>query len=176
LSSQNKTWPNTVRNNHHCRLVELTRLADPFLNIGAGRISQRDLPRLLLLILMVTTIPFLSGCPNGNSGAKSPAITLDVTDCPKDKIKITLTADKLQKGEKWTTIVKVNVRCDDQPVKKAELKIEVEGGWWTQRYTTNDDGNLTVSGPPKDGNPGNQKITVTVRGLDGEKTQDVTIP
>jgi hypothetical protein len=131
--------------------------------------------RVLLVLPALAGMGSLSGCPDsGKSGGSQPVITLTATDCPKGQINMTVKATEFQQGAKWRTKVEVTVTCGGQPI-KAEIKISVSGGWWTEKFQTDAQGKLTATGPPKDGEPSGQSVTVTVQGSDGETQKQVPI-
>jgi hypothetical protein len=146
-----------------------------------SRAEQRNpvswflLSTAMLFLGLASSLFLQEGCPRGSAPPPPPTITLNAIDCPKDQVQINPTVTKTGGGgRKWALHVSVAVKCNGRPI-KAEFLVKVDD-WWTQKYITNDNGELTVNGPPQDGDPGGQSVNVTVNGNDGEKQETLTVP
>ena len=129
--------------------------------------------RLLISSLALLSLLIFCGCP----GTGTPTITLTVTDCAKADITITdNTRITPQPGNQWSLSTVVTVMCNGQPVKDAEIKFEF---WWpggTFSRKTNSSGKIHYTKKGHGTTPTNKTFTVTIKGNDGEKSQDFSIP
>lgn len=131
----------------------------------------KHLHRVLSLLILLASATLCS-CPDKNSGK---GITLTAVNCPAKDVHINVKPSKNQKSGKWRITLDVAVTCGDQTT-QAEFKVEVSS-WWTQKYKTDNQGKLTVTGPAEDGDPGGESAKVTVLGSNNsETTQTVSIP
>jgi hypothetical protein len=139
-----------------------------------GDALATHLPKLLSVLILLASAT-LCACPDKNSGTAPPAITLTAINCPAKDVRINVKPSKNLKSGKWRITLDVTVTCGDQPT-QAEFKVQVSN-WWSQKYKTDNQGKLTVTGPAEDGDPGGESAKVTVLGSgNSEATQTVSIP
>ncbi|MEJ2595224.1 MAG: hypothetical protein P8100_08910 [bacterium] len=123
---------------------------------------------IVLLLLSIFT-----GCPDSST----PKITLTVTDCNKNDITVTENTNiTTQSGNQWSLSTTITVKCSGQPVPNAEIKLEF---WWpggTFKRTTNESGEVRYTKRGHGDKPSNKTFTVTIKGNDGDKDVDFTIP
>lgn len=128
--------------------------------------------RFFALFCVLICLPAFYGCPGSN-----PKITLTVTDCAVDNITVTEnTRITTQAGSQWSLNSTITVKCNGQPVNNAEIKVEF---WWpdgTYKLTTNANGVARYTKRGQGSKPSNKTFTVTIKGNDGTKPYDFTIP
>ena len=127
--------------------------------------------KLTALIGILLLLPAFYGCPGG-----TPKITLKVTDCSKDDITITeVSTLRSQAGSQWTFRTKITVKCNGQVVKGAELKVKF---WFkdAMKLKTNKDGEINYHKSGQGSKPSGEKFKVTIKGNDGERTEEFTTP
>lgn len=126
---------------------------------------------LYLFILTIIVLGFY-GCPGGD-----PKISLEVTDCEKDKITIEHdTKVTPRAGEQWTLRSTITIKCDGVVVPNADIKVEF---WWPggeYKKTTNQDGKAVVTKKGHGDPPRSKKFTVIIIGNDGEREVEFETP
>ncbi len=134
------------------------------------KISYHQFIALGIILLL---LPIFAGCPDSSS----PKITLTVTDCNVNNITVTEdTRITTQSGNQWSLRTTITVKCNGTPVPNAEIKLEF---WWpggTFKRTTNENGEVRYTKQGHGDKPSNQTFTVTIKGNDGDKDVDFTIP
>jgi len=134
---------------------------------------KNKLLKIGVLPFIIILLTIIYGCPGA-----TPKITLEVTDCAKDDITIVDSSKVSVNGaaRQWTLVADITVLCNGQVVNNADLKVEF---WWpngTIQRSTNEKGKITYRKNGQGGRPSGEKFTVTIKGNDGEKEQEFTIP
>jgi hypothetical protein len=127
------------------------------------------------LFLLITALPFLYGCPGRGSN-----ITLKVTDCPKDSIRIVFSDSNIVVvGPKKIVKANVTIFCGSNVAPNAEVMVDFpwlpKASFTPYKQQTDTNGQLGVN---KDlvGDPSGKNLEITIQGNDGAKTVTMIIP
>jgi hypothetical protein len=127
------------------------------------------------IFLLILALPFLYGCPKRGS-----QITLRVTDCQKDSIRIVFSDSSIvMSAPHKIVIAKVSIYCGSQVIQGAEVMVDFPflstSSFTPFKNETDQNGQIFINQPMLS-DPSGQNLEIKIIGNDGEKAVTMTIP
>ncbi len=125
--------------------------------------------------LFILTLSFLYGCPS--RGGK---VTLSVTNCPKDNIRIVFSDSSIVVADPFKIVkATVTIYCNNEAVPNAEVMVDFPflstSSFSPFKNKTDQNGQISISQNILS-DPSGKDLEITIKGSDGEKAVTMTIP